>query len=71
MSLSANQWTEKATFPKNYGVPSCVLGNTDETVAKEICCLGANDESLMVYNVDRDEWREGEIQFFISFNQIS
>ena len=48
-----------ATFPKSYGVPSCVLGNTEEAVAKEIFCLGATDQSLMVYGVERDEWREG------------
>ena len=60
MSLGANQWTQKATFPKAYGVPSCVLWETDDTGEKEIYCLGALDESLMVYNLARDEWREGE-----------
>ena len=60
MSLGANQWTQKATFPKPYGVPSCVLWETDDTGEKEIYCLGAKDESLMVYNLARDEWREGE-----------
>ena len=66
MSQSANQWKEKATFPKNYGEPSCVLGNTDETVAKLIFCLGATDQSLMVYSMERDEWREGKKHFIES-----
>ena len=66
MSLSANQWTEKAKFPKgysDYSSPSCVVWETEETGEKEIYCLGAIDKSLMVYNAERDEWREGETFF--------
>jgi len=59
MNLKTNQWTSRASFPKSYnGITSCVLWETDETKEEEIYCIGANDKSVMVYNLERDEWRE-------------
>ena len=52
LSLSANTWTEMATFPKSYYTPTCTSWQRPPDYEKEIYCFGG--EELMIYSVARE-----------------
>ena len=53
LSLSANTWTEMASFPESYHVPTCTLWQRAPDYEKEIYCFATGDYKLWIYNVAR------------------
>ena len=53
LSLLTNTWTEMATFPKEYFIPTCTSWQRAPDYAEEIYCFGSRGQELMIYSVAR------------------